>query len=90
MPVHLLQPNGRQLLEHHGSVIARGRGSASARGGWLEAGGGGAGFEGRRGGQGRCAGGCARVLEDAKIDRLLVGLYAPGDCVSSRDIDPAD
>jgi hypothetical protein len=30
------------------------------------------------------------VLEDAKVERLLVGLDAPGDAVSCRDVDPAN
>jgi hypothetical protein len=38
----------------------------------------------------RRTGGCAWVLEDAKIHRLLVRLDAPGDGVSCRDVDPAN
>lgn len=30
------------------------------------------------------------MLEDAKVDRLLVWLNAPGDGVPCRDVDPAD
>lgn len=37
-----------------------------------------------------CAGCIAGVLEDAKVERLLVRLYAPGDGVACRDVDPAD
>lgn len=30
------------------------------------------------------------MLEDAKVQRLLVRLYAPGDGVAGGDVDPAD
>jgi hypothetical protein len=30
------------------------------------------------------------MLEEAKVQRLLVWLYAPGYCVSCFDVDPAD
>jgi hypothetical protein len=38
----------------------------------------------------RRAGGGAWVLEDAKVDRLLVRLDAPRDGVARRDVDPAN
>jgi hypothetical protein len=38
----------------------------------------------------RRTGGGAWVLEDAKVDRLLVRLDAPRDGVARRDVDPAN
>lgn len=57
----------------------------------LEGGGGGAGFERvARGQVWSCAACIAGVLKDAKVQRLLVWLYAPGDGVACGDVDPAD
>jgi hypothetical protein len=59
--------------------------------GHLQGRGGGAILEGGRSGEVRSCTGCiAGVLEDAKVQRFLVWLYAPGDGVAGRDIDPAD
>ena len=59
--------------------------------GYFQRGRGGAILEGIAGGQvrgwARCISG---VFEDAKVQRLLVRLYAPGDGVACRDVDPAD
>ena len=60
--------------------------------GYLQRGRGGAIVEGRaaRGQVRGCAGCIAGVLEDAKVQRLLVRLYAPRNGVACRDVDPAD
>lgn len=91
MPLNLLQSYGGEFLQHNGSIVARGGCAAATGSWWLEAGCGGAGFECGSGGQMRsCTCGCSRMLEYAKVERLLVRLYAPRYGVSSRDIDPAD